>query len=267
MALLRRTRRKGLVLLAIICLSSSTLLRICIQGEKLYRQYNKDPYSHEGAVLNDGAISPDRIMVRHVLNLTTIPSPSPLTQCDPSTVHCAHLLSTQDTIMYKHCTNSAYKKGPLNEDLFGPHCRFMDGSKRRPIGLVSFPGSGNTWVRGLLQLATGICTGSIYCDRDLRRNGFSGEGLHSGSVLVTKTHRPNCKSYKRNGLPAAMLNLTKVILIIRNPFHAIISERNRQSSGNNKTSSLYSGSKGRHVAMARKEYFGKHLPYLFLNYD
>ena len=27
------------------------------------------------------------------------------------------------------------------------------------VGLVSFPGSGNTWVRHLLQLATGICTG------------------------------------------------------------------------------------------------------------
>ena len=30
---------------------------------------------------------------------------------------------------------------------------------RGPVGLVSFPGSGNTWVRGLLQQATGICTG------------------------------------------------------------------------------------------------------------
>ena len=27
------------------------------------------------------------------------------------------------------------------------------------VGLVSFPGSGNTWVRHLLQLATGICRG------------------------------------------------------------------------------------------------------------
>ena len=38
-------------------------------------------------------------------------------------------------------------------------CRFMNGSGRNPVGLVSFPGSGNTWVRGLLQKATGICTG------------------------------------------------------------------------------------------------------------
>ena len=41
-------------------------------------------------------------------------------------------------------------------------CRFMNGSGRSPVGLVSFPGSGNTWVRGLLQKATGICTGGSY---------------------------------------------------------------------------------------------------------
>ena len=40
-------------------------------------------------------------------------------------------------------------------------CHFMDGSNRAPVGLISFPGSGNTWVRGLLEQATGICTGEI----------------------------------------------------------------------------------------------------------
>ena len=38
-------------------------------------------------------------------------------------------------------------------------CRFMNGSQRAPVALASFPGSGNTWVRGLLEQATGICTG------------------------------------------------------------------------------------------------------------
>ena len=32
---------------------------------------------------------------------------------------------------------------------------------RGTVGLVSFPGSGNTWVRQLLQMATGICTGKV----------------------------------------------------------------------------------------------------------
>ena len=37
----------------------------------------------------------------------------------------------------------------------------MDGSKRAAVALASHPGSGNTWVRGLLEKATGICTGII----------------------------------------------------------------------------------------------------------
>ena len=40
-----------------------------------------------------------------------------------------------------------------------PRCHFMNGTHRSPVALVSFPGSGNTWVRGLLEKATGICTG------------------------------------------------------------------------------------------------------------
>ena len=56
------------------------------------------------------------------------------------------------------------------------------------VGIVSFPGSGNTWVRYLLQQMTGILTGSVYEDGDLQRNGFKGEYHRSGKVLVVKTH-------------------------------------------------------------------------------
>ena len=38
-------------------------------------------------------------------------------------------------------------------------CCFMSGKGRQVIGLASFPGSGNTWLRGLLEKATGVCTG------------------------------------------------------------------------------------------------------------
>ena len=41
-------------------------------------------------------------------------------------------------------------------------CCFMDGSKRAAVALVSAPGSGNTWVRGLLEKATGVCTGKLF---------------------------------------------------------------------------------------------------------
>ena len=56
------------------------------------------------------------------------------------------------------------------------------------MALVSFPGSGNTWTRGLFELATGLCTGSVYCDKIIRHSGMNGEKVTSGSVLVVKTH-------------------------------------------------------------------------------
>ena len=42
-------------------------------------------------------------------------------------------------------------------------CHFMNGTNREAVALVSFPGSGNTWVRGLLEQATGVCTGRSVC--------------------------------------------------------------------------------------------------------
>ena len=62
-------------------------------------------------------------------------------------------------------------------------------SKEGPLtALASKPGSGNTWVRHLLQLATGIQTGSIFNEQRLKRNGFPGEGIVNGSVIAIKTH-------------------------------------------------------------------------------
>lgn len=50
------------------------------------------------------------------------------------------------------------------------------------VGLVSFPGSGNSWVRYLLQQSTGIFTGSVYIDGELRKNGLPNGKSH----LVSK---------------------------------------------------------------------------------
>ena len=54
--------------------------------------------------------------------------------------------------------------------------------------LASFPGAGNTWVRLLVQQMSGVWTGSIYSDGDLRANGFPGEFKASDRVMVVKTH-------------------------------------------------------------------------------
>ncbi|KAI0242306.1 WSC domain-containing protein 2 [Lamellibrachia satsuma] len=88
--------------------------------------------------------------------------------------------------------------------------------------LASFPGSGNTWTRHLIQQATGVYTGSVYSDKVLVKEGFPGEGLTNGSVIVIKTHW-NFENHEIG-------KFTRAILIIRNPFEAIVSEYNRRQT-------------------------------------
>ena len=40
-----------------------------------------------------------------------------------------------------------------------PTCRFQNGTSKPKYLLRSYPGSGNTWVRQVLEKVTGICTG------------------------------------------------------------------------------------------------------------
>ena len=70
------------------------------------------------------------------------------------------------------------------------------------IGLFSYPGSGNTWLRYLIQKTTGYVTGvdSVWQTKDkinyhiiARRNsffnhGFPGEVINDGSAVVVKSH-------------------------------------------------------------------------------
>ena len=56
------------------------------------------------------------------------------------------------------------------------------------IGLISYPISGNTWLRYLIQKATGKITGSFYYSRILNENGFPGEYIYNGSAIVVKSH-------------------------------------------------------------------------------
>ena len=68
-----------------------------------------------------------------------------------------------------------------------------------PRALVSFPGSGNTWTRYLMEAATGVFTGSVFNDIRLVRAGHHGEtrGYNDGSTLLQKTHH---NTFYKNGL-------------------------------------------------------------------
>ena len=119
--------------------------------------------------------------------------------------------------------------------------------KAHRVLLPSFPRSGNTLLRTLLEEIYGIVTGSdTRPDRNLslrlsgeipyERNGggggFVGEGCvqwgaaddegveHKGWVQVLKTHWPERGGWKDVFVP---YQKTKVILLMRNPYDAIVS--------------------------------------------
>jgi hypothetical protein len=134
-------------------------------------------------------------------------------------------------------------------------CTFRQSRGNEPVALVSVPGSGNTWVRGLLEKATGICTGSIYCDYPLRIKGFVGEYVRDDSVLVVKTHTSD---YQWSGVKLEKRNRDdalygSAILLVRNPFATFVSEWNRiqtfaQMRGNEDFS---------HISEVDREKFGE----------
>ena len=108
------------------------------------------------------------------------------------------------------------------------NCSFINGSHRLPVALASTSGSGNTWIRGLLEKATGICTGFLYCDFAMRREGFIGEGVKSGSVLVVKTHTITPKWYGTKQPYMDDPYYGSAIYILRNPYKSMIAEWNRR---------------------------------------
>ena len=96
--------------------------------------------------------------------------------------------------------------------------RFVVRHSLQTRALVSFPGSGNTWTRYLLEAATGVFTGSVYNDPGIIKAGHYGEAREysDGSTILQKTHRslmmPKSKMFGGRG-----------VLVIRNPYKAIIS--------------------------------------------
>lgn len=99
---------------------------------------------------------------------------------------------------------------------------FNDRSEKVITALASFPGSGNTWLRYLLQQATGIFTGSVYKDYGLLKSGFPAESIANTSVLLVKTHEWGSHVWSKFG---------KAILLVRDPAKSILAEFNRQSGG------------------------------------
>ena len=101
------------------------------------------------------------------------------------------------------------------------HCKEMSFQSSGPVVVLgSFPGSGNSWVRQLLESATGVYTGAVYCDGSYIEEGMIGEGVTTENVIAIKSHA-NPTKLKRQTNP------DKIIYIVRSPFGCILSENNR----------------------------------------
>lgn len=126
-----------------------------------------------------------------------------------------------------------------------PSRRFLDDSSHVPALLWSFPGSGNTWARLLIEHATGIYTGSLYTDPSLFEL-LAGERRCDASVSAIKIHTPGdvghfyrvradvdcqkrhshykCCTLWRTSTTSAY---ARILLLLRHPFSAFFSDFQR----------------------------------------
>lgn len=95
------------------------------------------------------------------------------------------------------------------------------------VALASYPGSGNTWTRVLLESITGVYTGSLYEDKMAHFPGSKHCPTKVG-VTVLKTHMSS-NQVVRPGCPNAVFS--RSIFILRNPYDAIIADFNRINGG------------------------------------
>uniref|UniRef100_W5MEU6 WSC domain containing 1 n=1 Tax=Lepisosteus oculatus TaxID=7918 RepID=W5MEU6_LEPOC len=102
--------------------------------------------------------------------------------------------------------------------------KFLPEKSSSLVALSSFPGAGNTWVRHLIELATGYYTGSYYFDGTLYNKGFKGEKDYwkSGRTICVKTHESGKREIEM---------YDSAILLIRNPYRSLVAEFNRKCAG------------------------------------
>ena len=93
-----------------------------------------------------------------LLPTTTLPSIAGRIQCQDGL--CREFLAPKESYAFRKCLQST-KKTKFGTHMVNGPCHFMNGTGRPAVALVSFPSSGNTWTRGLLEKATGICTGEF----------------------------------------------------------------------------------------------------------
>jgi len=102
----------------------------------------------------------------------------------------------------------------------GEEKRFLQEGEVNELGgkvaLASFPRSGNSMTRGLLEEFSGIRSGSDFVDMSLAMAyNVMGEGRVDDSVWFIKTHWPN--------KPGPPIHISRAVVIVRNPLDVLVS--------------------------------------------
>ncbi|XP_064079637.1 sialate:O-sulfotransferase 2-like [Macrobrachium nipponense] len=119
--------------------------------------------------------------------------------------------------------------------------RFMVAGGAPIVAAVSFPGAGNTWLRYITEVLSGIFTGSVYHDETLALKGFWGErdGYRQGTTIIQKTHSfpllpDEVKDGIYNGQEFRFLvpaEPRKVVVLLRNPWESLLALRHYHAAG------------------------------------
>jgi hypothetical protein len=133
-----------------------------------------------------------------------------------STCQAARVVCEREVAVRRCCRFS------LNFSMFLCAGRLRSDDARGGIVLVSYPRSGNSYLRQLLELRSNIYTGSDNVPNrklalDLLISGYHGEGVaNDPSVWITKSHYPERQGY-------VPIHAKAVVLVVRNPFDAMAS--------------------------------------------
>ncbi|KAH9257073.1 hypothetical protein BASA81_004894 [Batrachochytrium salamandrivorans] len=138
---------------------------------------------------------------------------------------------------------------PIPDKIMGDFCenpiRFLGQEEglKNPVALASFPGSGNTWLRFLIEQGSRVFTGSVYEDLAFS-DAFKGEGAKNSSTICVKTHFPcpKCWTYPICSWCAGARPVTSKmtgpiysaqfnVYLLRSPFDAFLAEFYRIKSG------------------------------------
>lgn len=146
--------------------------------------------------------------------------------CWSELAHILSYLTLSELYVLGNCNKSAFitfaREKPLRnlQSHLINEARFLSKySGHDKILLVSYPRSGNSFLRKLLEVETSIITGSDSrpnrtLSASLLKCGYRGEGIVDNSVWVVKSHFPERLGYVK-------FNASRVVLVVRNPFDAI----------------------------------------------